>query len=400
MNNIEILKEYVDILDKDVSEITQSEYNVLFSVRNNVELRDVVREIDASYTKEDRLKAVYNYQDQSELKDRNELDKIKEACQKAFGIKLDNIEFKKLKSGIDIIAFYDSRINRKRLIDYSYAKSLVNEFSNIQNNNVNFQSEDFEKNANDIAQNEANKNSKRELDMIDIDRVRVEYNDLINRIPNQDENKVYMMNKLLSESESRNIKYINFENMIGLDKDGNIVETSLNRENKVEIGGAEDYQRNINTIDNSGNTEYSSGNYNNSSTELSNDDGINPTPFDEDEEIEFPDDALTDDSDFKKVVEEEMGKYNIQGDLDEVYAKVEKYASDMSLLEREYEQELISDDYYAFYKTLADEYISTQSLEKVQAKKLSLKESGYIIAIVASIISIIVSIITIYMILK
>ena len=122
--------------------------------------------------------------------------------------------------------------------------------------------------------------------------------------------------------------------------------------------------------------------------------------FEEEKEIEFPEDALTYSNDFKDILKNKMDEYNIKDSIDLVYSNIQRYSTDMSLLNDELELELINRDSYIFYKELCEEYISTRNIKKVQARRLTLKESGYIIAIIASIISIIISIITFVLILK
>ena len=127
---------------------------------------------------------------------------------------------------------------------------------------------------------------------------------------------------------------------------------------------------------------------------------IETSVIEEEEEIYFPEDALTYSNDFKEVVKNNMEKYNIKDSLELIYSNIQRYSKNMSLLDEEIDLDLITREYYAFYKEMCDEYISSQNIDKVHAKRLLLNEAGYIIAIVASIISIIISIITIFMIIK
>lgn len=403
MNNIELLKEYIELLDRNQDELADSEYYTLYSVRNDPNLYDIVRDIDSAYTKEDRYNVLKQYESQLNYMAQTELEKMKDIYQKAFGIKLDKIEFKKLKSGIDVIAFYDSRINRKRIINYSYAKSLVSEFTDAQNKNIDFQTDDYEKNANEIAKDQASKNIKRELDMIDIETFRANYNDLINRVPNQEKDKVFALNKLLNEAESRKIKYINPENLIGLDEYGTIIEASLNRDNEIEIGTAADITH-IDSIDNEGNLFYGSEIEETVQKEAEKDNNeVKPTTKDEEEEIEFPDDAVTNYDNFKKIVQEEMEKHQIQGDVDTIYKKVEEYASNLNQLEIDYQNKILNENSYEFYKDLSEGYINytnelEKDLSKVKTRTLGYtREAGYIIAIITSIISIVIALIAIIM---
>ena len=176
--NKDLLEKYIEILEKEEKDLTNEEYQTKYMVENDSSLSEIVRSINSVSSKDDKYKILNNYIKQEELAKKSEEEKIKEALKKEFGIDLTNIDHMKLQSGIDIISFYDNKLGRKRLIDYSYAKSLTEEFTNIQNNNVNFQTEDYESNSNQIAEQEANKNSKRELNMIDINRAKNNYFDL------------------------------------------------------------------------------------------------------------------------------------------------------------------------------------------------------------------------------
>ena len=220
---------------------TRDELEAKYYVENDPELSKVVKDINESKTRDEMLQSIEAYK-KSVIAKQDELERIREACSRVFGISLDKVEHKRLKSGIDIIAFYDAKLGRKRIIDYSYAKSLINEFTNIQNSDKDFQTEDDAMNAEAIAKKEADSNLKRELDLIDIERAKNEYTELIKRVPNQDPKKISSILKILAEAGKRNIKYINFENMVALDDKGNIIESYYNEKtNEVVMESPEDY---------------------------------------------------------------------------------------------------------------------------------------------------------------
>lgn len=372
MSTIDILKNYVDILEKDPNSLTSSEYETLISVRSNASLSNIVNEINNLPTKEGKLQAISRYEAELAFEKQNELDKIKDACQKEFGISLDQIEYKRLSSGKDIIAFYDPRLGRKRLIDYSYAKSLASEFTDVQNSNEMFQTDDSNRNAINIAKAEADVN--RELKMLDIEQIKANYDEVIKQIPEGDNYKIDAINKLISMAESRNLKYINFENMVAIDSQGNIVEAALSQDNEVEVGAVSEYR--------------------NDSIEDNNLDNA------DDEYLYVNQDLVTDDKDFRKVIKEEMEIRGIKGSADEIYNKVQEYSKDMSKLAGDYENKTLNNDSYDFYKTLTDEYIKSNSLTRIQSRNLTYSpQSGYtmvfIIAYIVIFIAIVVSIILI-----
>ena len=373
MSNEDLLRKYVDILEYG-NHLTAAESEIYSRVKNDPELAPIE-------------------------KDKNELDQIKEACQKTFGVNLDNIEFKKLSNGKDIIAFYDPRLNRKRIIDYSYAKSLVTEFSNIQNNNVDFQTEDYEKNATNIAQAEAGNNINREFNMIDIEKFKANYNELIKRIPADEQYKVAMINQLLNQSTNRNIKYINLENMVALDETGNIIEASLDSENKARVTGTADIQRNVSSIDNAGNVTYSNNATFTSAPTNDVPSEITPNEFEQQEEIVNPDEENKEE-DFKRVIKEEMEKHNMNGSVDDVYEKVKEYSEDLTKLEADFENKSLSDSQYEFYNELCESYVNANTLENTNTLSLTYtnpdaKPNGFALALILAIVAIAIGLIVI-----
>jgi hypothetical protein len=397
MSNADLLRKYVDILEYG-KHLTTAESEIYSSVVNNPELAPIVKAINETFPKEARYAVIKKYEQQlNAMQPQNELDKIKQACQNAYGISLDNIEFKKLSNGKDIIAFYDPRLNRKRLIDYSYAKSLVGEFTDVQNSNDMFQTDDYEKNATNIAKTEAANNTNRELNMIDIEMFKTNYNDLIKRIPSDEQYKVEMVNKLLNQSESRNIKYINIENMVALDKDGTIIEASLSRDNEVQVSSASDIKRNVSSMDNNGNVTYTNdATFNSAPIEATNSE-ITPTDFEQQEEIVDPEEQEKEEN-FKIIIQEEMDKHNIYGSVDEVFEKVKYYTEDMTKLENDFENKTLNDNQYEFYNALCESYINANTLEKGNSMTLTYTNSdispnGFIFTIVLAVIAMIIGLV-------
>ncbi len=285
------LIKYVEYYNKDQKDLTNQDYKIKYAVENDPGYREFVKNIQTTSSPSRRFELVDEFLKQKEFNNKSEDEKIKEAIKKEFGIDLTNIEHMKLQSGIDIIAFYDEKLGRKRLVDYTYANSLVTEFTNIQNNNVNFQGNDFEKNTNEIAKSEANKNSNRELNMIDIERAKSEYFDLINRIDNQDPTKIQCVNELIKNAESRRIKWINFEKMVALDEDGNIIESFYNeKDNKFEIETPEKIEASTNIVDNKEKVEESIYNNDVPNNDINGNEeqdvSVEPTDYEESEKIE------------------------------------------------------------------------------------------------------------------
>ena len=398
MSNKDLLRKYVEILEYG-NHLTTAESEIYSRVKNDPELAPIAKAIEETFPKEARYGVIKKYEEQLKEKDKKELDQIKEACQKTFGVNLDNIEFKKLSNGKDIIAFHDPRLNRKRIIDYSYAKSLVTEFSKIQNNNLDFQTEDYEKNATNIAQAEAGNNINREFNMIDIEKFKANYNEIIKRIPADEQYKVEMINTLLNQSVNSNIKYINLENMVALDASGNIIEASLDSENKARVTGTADIQRNVSSIDNAGNVTYSNNATYTSVPSNNEPSEITPTEFEQQEEIVNPDEENKEE-DFKRVIKEEMEKHNMNGSVDDVYEKVKDYSEDLTKLEADYENKTLNDSQYEFYNELCESYVNTNTLENNNTLSLTYtnpdtKPNGFVLTIILAVVAIAIGLIVI-----
>lgn len=387
-----MLNEYIEILNKDEQDMTAEDYQTIYYVENNDKLRDIVKSIHSTSSTSDRYQLVYDFIEQEQSSYKSEDEQIKEALQKEFGIDLTNIERKKLNSGIDVLIFYDRNINRKRLIDYTYAKSLVSEFTAKQNENDKFQSSDYKKNSDDIALDEANKNSKRELEMIDIDRAKSEYGTLLKRIKDQDPMKIQCMHELIKESKYRNIKFVNFENNIALDEDGNVIEAVYNiKDKKVDIKTPETYKT---TTEEVTNEEIVKDNYNpNDNNDYNNQEEYNIEPTEtetnETSTITAEDINLT----------EEMNRYYIRGDKDQIFENVKKYAQDIDSIERDYYDKIITDDEFNFYGKVCTSYndlIEAKEKQKTNAnvKKLTYTpDAGFISILIISVLAIIFCII-------
>lgn len=393
--NKDLLEKYILTLSKEEKDYTNGDYQTKYMVENDSNLNEFVRSIKSVSSTNDRYNILNNYIKQEELAKKSEEEKIKEALKKKFGIDLTNIDHMKLQSGIDIISFYDNRLGRKRLIDYSYAKSLTEEFTNIQNNNINFQTDDYESNSNKIAEQEANKNSKKELNMIDINRVKNEYFDLMNRIKNQDPTKIQCINELINEADKKKIKYINIENMVALDEDNNIIESFYNEKTeKVELETPEKISTSVDKVDNEEKIKDGLSNIDGDETNPDEMDNsiteVTPSDFETEEKIE--------DAEFLKEFEDSMNIYHIHCTKEEAMKNVVKYSNNMSLLEDDLNKNQITKDEYDFYSICCERYMNMKKkkLENAKVKKLTL-EKGVVSALVVSIISIVFAIIVFIM---
>ena len=374
----EDLIKYVDLMDKTTN-LTIEENTIKYKIERDNGLSWLVRDLYKMSRREDRLEAVKNYINRKEELTKD-TDKLKDSLNKVYGIKLDSIDFLKLESGIDVIAFYDENYHRKRIIDYSYAKSLTEEFTNKQNNNNIFQSQDYEANSVAIAKQEALENEgKRELDMIDVETFKKEFNDRIREL--NDPIKIQNIKKIYDTAimPNSNIKYVNIENMIALDDKNNIIESYYDEKtNQSVIESPVQYRSTVEYVDNKENVENdeynTSGELSSNNPVENNNTDITPTDFEKEIEIVNAEEL---ELDF------EMRYHNFIGNKKEIMDNIKKFSVDMSKL---YSDPTITNpEEIKFYEDLTNKYCELKKRKekekrmnntKTLVKKLTNPELG------------------------
>lgn len=359
----EDLIKYVDLMDKTTN-LTIEENTIKYKIERDNGLNWLVRDLYKMSRREDRLEAVKNYINRKEELTKD-TDKLKDSLNKVYGIKLDSIDFLKLESGIDVIAFYDENYHRKRIIDYSYAKSLTEEFTNKQNNNNIFQSQDYEANSVAIAKQEALENEgKRELDMIDVETFKKEFNDRIREL--NDPIKIQNIKKIYDTAimPNSNIKYVNIENMIALDDKNNIIESYYDEKtNQSVIESPVQYRSTVEYVDNKENVENdeynTSGELSSNNPVENNNTDITPTDFEKEIEIVNAEEL---ELDF------EMRYHNFIGNKKEIMDNIKKFSVDMSKL---YSDPTITNpEEIKFYEDLTNKYCELKK-RKEKEKRMS-----------------------------
>ena len=202
----------------DTNKIQEKYEEILNSA--NIEVLNMMKSIMTMNTNQ-AITAIDEYIE-SKISERQE---PKEEISRIFGIDISEIEHKRLDTGLEIFAFYDKRLGRKRFIENpENSKSLTQQLKEIQNADEYYQGEkDYKDNATSML-----KTFPYELELIDI----VDINDYETRINGLEERERLKLNKLLSNKDINEIRYINLENSLALSKDGSIIESVIT-ENKI-----------------------------------------------------------------------------------------------------------------------------------------------------------------------
>lgn len=277
------------------------------------------------------------------------LEMLTRAYEKAFNVKIDKLEFKKLENGDTIIMFYDPRLGRKRIVD---------------------------------------QNTRTELRVYDIDYFKANYNELVQGLP---ADKAIRINSLLEQSNLRECKYINIDKMIALDSKGNVVEASLNNKNEVRVGlNNNGYST---SLDENIEPDVKIGEQTEVEQTVTTPDPDQNTPQIEDD----IDTKIVIDEEVKTMIEEEMEKHQIQGSPEEEYNKVVLYSNDRAKLDKLHDEGLIDDNYYDFYIVCSEAYVKKITYKKDNSLSYTM-QSGFITVFIMAFIAIMFSIVALLLI--
>lgn len=235
--------EYLDKIEKDPSyEATTNENDLLYNINNNPKYTDIIKAINNAPSS-NRIGILQNYLFEEETKKLTN----EELVSKIYGINVTNIENFKLNNDVDIFTFYDERLGRKRIIKNLGRESLISQLKNSQELNVDYQTNDYEKNANNILVDRALENSNRqELNMIDINDYIAhpeDYGTLTN-------DTALIINKIYNEKDNKKIKYINLDNMVLLTENNDVIEMTKDENDNIILSTPSKWKSNISEVSN------------------------------------------------------------------------------------------------------------------------------------------------------
>lgn len=242
---ISILEEYSNVLDMN---LTDRQRYVISLINEecfkNEEFRVFIESLKDSNDKEKMIEEYFN--NIEKLKSNNE----EEVIANTFGIDIRNVEHKYLDNGKEIFCFYDDKLGRNVYLENGKnGVSLVSQLKEIQIENTNYQTDDNEKNVQNILEDKRFKENC-ELDVIPLNEI----GNYINRISGLSVEDYKKLSYLIKNSEMIGLSAINIENVVGFDKDGKMCEVykdELTGEYKIAEPNSANYNvQNINISDN------------------------------------------------------------------------------------------------------------------------------------------------------
>ena len=246
MNNIvQTYLKYLHNVSQDKNYVPSTDENTaIYNITHDVKYADLLNQINMTNDYEEKKKKIVGYLAEEEMKNSKD---DKEIISKIYGIDVEDIESLKLNNDKEVFTFYDEKLGRKRIVENLGKSSLISQLKEIQNNSIDYQSDDYKKNSNDILENEAQKNNNRqEFKMIEID----EYINHPENYGTLDEDTREIINKLSNSKDSLEIKYINIENKVGLTKDNKVIEISKNKDGEFVFGEPIKWKQNVDVVDN------------------------------------------------------------------------------------------------------------------------------------------------------
>ena len=244
----ENLKTYISYEDKKNKnssyEPTIEEKNAIYMVTKDPSYSEILKGISGTKDYNTKLQLINEYildKKLAELKDEKSL------VSRIYGVNVGSIEELELNNGTKLFTFYDEKYGRKRLIENLGRESLVSQIKTAQNGNINFQTNDFQKNSDLILKDRAMQNSNRqELSIVEINEY-IAHPENYGTIK-QDTGQIIML--LSSIKDSKNIKYINVENNVLLTDKNEVFEITKDEEGNLKINEPKKWQNRVESVSN------------------------------------------------------------------------------------------------------------------------------------------------------
>lgn len=231
----EKISKYVELLNQyksDNSIIFNTEQMNLINEINkeamqNKELYELIDKIKKSNFQE-QINLINEFYSETELNNSLDEENIEQEIERTFGIDIENIHHHFLDNGNEIFYFYDIKLNRNVVLENKKdGKSLVEQLKEMQSQNELYQSENNVQNTNNML--EYMRQNDMEMKMIDINEV----HNYTNQLNNLNEEQTKKLRTLIASAKDMNIKYINIENMLGIDENHRLLEVTHDKEKDI-----------------------------------------------------------------------------------------------------------------------------------------------------------------------
>ena len=393
--NLNLYIKYLDNLKKDKEYRPSKEEQEAIAeinskvIKKDAEIKRLLTFLNVAPNLDTMQKLVNQYVIDEEAK---KVSDQKDLISKVYGIDIEDIEHKYLQNGKEIFAFYDSKLNRKRVMENVNEQTLTEQLKKMQNDNENYQTENYSENSEQTLKDQAYEN-KSELQMIYIPDVE-DYKVQINALDNE---KLNSFRELLAKADALQLTYINIEEQIALDKDGKIWESTYNKkEGKSIVETPQSYR-------------YNEDEMSNEDTTYNNIDSIKEENGKESEEVkeevieEINEEYFNEYEDMAELIDAEYKTYyvNVKVDKKAIFEKIKEYYKNPELMDK-----LVGNE-KEFYEKMVDIYGEKIDQKKKENKPLTKKNTnpdlnnyGFGYVLLLTIIVIIAFIVTLFFIIN
>ena len=228
-----ILKSYVRLLNKNDLlrrnniniELTSYEQDILKNMQKDPELSKLIKTLEKTKPL-DRQIIIEKYLKEKEEEKKLEGLSVEEAeIAKTFKIDIDKIQHKLLKNGVEIFQFFDMHLAREVILENKQDGTLVEQLKEMQAQNEKYQTDNGLDNVDNMLTDQQ-KMDNIELKMYTLDEINA--NPIL--LSDLNEEKFNKLNYLIKNYDQFNIKGINIENLIYIDKDSVVKEVVFDKD--------------------------------------------------------------------------------------------------------------------------------------------------------------------------
>lgn len=253
MNNIKEqekdIKMYIEYLKK-VSENpnyipTSEESTVFYKLVHDPAYNQILNRINSASDYSLRIGILSDYIAEQTLNNSND---EKELISQITGVDVKDIEEVELSDKSKIFAFYDDRLGRKRIIENLGDGSLNVQLKDAINSRLDYQTDDYQKNTDNIMKDRALDNSNRqEFNLVDIGEI---LNNPRVHIMNVKDNTNSILHQLTALKDEHEIKYVDIDRMVALDDKNNIIEMTLDESGILKFNTPTKWQSKVDEVTN------------------------------------------------------------------------------------------------------------------------------------------------------
>ena len=244
--NIKIYIEFLKKVKENPNYIPNLEESEVFNkIVHDSSYNQILNKINGASDYNSQIGILSDYISEQILKDTKD---EKELISQITGVDVKDIEELELTDKSKIFAFYDDKLGRKRIIENLGTDSLNAQLKDAINNSIDYQTDNFQKNTENIMKDRALDNSNRqEFNLVDIGELLSNPRDNIRNIKDNTNSILHQLSALKDEHE---IKYVDMDRMVALDAKNNVIELTQDENGILNFNTPTKWQSKVDEISN------------------------------------------------------------------------------------------------------------------------------------------------------